>query len=119
MSVKWPVFIIMMFVIGAVICSVIEFTFVTSGTIYSQHTNNCMMTLMNSFNGISFTNPLVALSDILIGIGSITQVFFQILLWDYSFFTGGYEIVKYVVFWPLSIGFFLALMLSLRGTSSA
>lgn len=113
MAVKWPVFIIMMYCIGVVVCGVIEYFYFTQGA------TDSLFNLMNSVHGISFTNPLTALTDILIGVWSITQIFFHMLLWDYSFFTGGFEIVKYIVFWPLSIGFFLSLILAVKGTSSA
>ncbi len=113
MSVKWPYGIIMIYAIGVIVCGVIEYWF------FSQGATDSLFALMNNVQGISFSNPLTALFDILVDVWAITQVLFHILLWDFSFFTGGLAIIKYVIFWPLSIGFFLSFLFAVRGTSSA
>lgn len=113
MSTKWLVGIITIYVIGCIVCGVIEYTYFTQGA-----TDN-LFGLINNIRGISFTNPLTALTDILLDIWYTAKIIFSIILWDYSFFSGGYEIVKYIVFWPLSIGFFVSFILAVRGTSSA
>lgn len=113
MAVKWLIGIIMLYAIGTIVCGVIEYWYFTQGA------TDSLFGLMNSVQGISFTNPLTALTDILVSIWNITQILFRILLWDFSFFSGGFEIVKYIIFWPLSIGFFVSFIFAVRGTSSA
>lgn len=122
MATKWLIGIIMVYVIGGIVCLVAEYlAFQSSSSTYiTQEATNNLYSLINSVEGISFTNPLTALTDILVNIWTITQVLFRILIWDFSFFNAsGYEIIKYVVFWPLSIGFFVSFILAVRGTSSA
>lgn len=122
MAVKWLVGIIMAYVIGGIVCLVVEYIAFqhSGGTYITPEATNNLFGLINNVNGISFTNPLTALTDILVNIWAITQILFRILIWDFSFFNAeGYSIVKYVVFWPLTIGFFVSFILAVRGTSSA
>lgn len=113
MATKWLVGIIMMYIIGTLVCGIIEMTY------FTQDSTNTVYGLMTNIRGISFSNPLTALTDLLLDLWYITQLIFAIILWDFSFFEGGYEIVKYIVFLPLSIGFFVSFILAVRGTSSA
>jgi hypothetical protein len=113
MAVKWLVGIIMIYCIATLVCGIIEYSYFTQGS------TDSLFSLMSSVQGISFSNPLTALFDILIGVWTITQIIFHILLWDFSFFAGDYAIIKYIIFWPLSIGFFISFLFAIRGTSSA
>ena len=46
------------------------------------------------------------------------QAIWVALSWDYSFFTGYWEILRYVG-WCFSIGFIVSLVLAVRGTGSS
>jgi hypothetical protein len=113
MAVKWLVGILMIYTIATIICGVIEYSY------FSQGDTDSLFSLMNSVQGVSFSNPLTAVFDILVSVWTITQVIFNIILWNFSFFAGEYAIIKYVLFWPLSIGFFVSFLFAIRGTSSA
>lgn len=113
MATKWLIGIIMIYVIGTLVCGVIEMTYLTQGA------TDTMFGLMTNIKGISFSNPLTALTDLLLDLWYITQLIFSIIIWDFSFFEGEYAIIKYVIFLPLSVSFFVSFILAVRGTSSA
>lgn len=113
MATKWLIGIIMLYVIGSLVCGVIEMTYFTQGA------TDTIFGLMTNIHGISFSNPLTALTDLLLDLWYITQLIFSIIIWDFSFFEGEYSIIKFAVFIPLSISFFVSFILAVRGTSSA
>lgn len=112
MATKWMIFCIQLWVIGTIICGVVEFSYFTQGN------TDTLFQFLNTVEGVSFSNPITMVYDIIITVWALVQMLLKLLLWDYSFFTGSLAIVRYVFFIPISIGVFLSFIFALRGTSS-
>lgn len=66
----------------------------------------------------SFTNPLTAIGGFFIMVWAWMQAIWAVFWWDYSFFTGYWEILKYLC-WCISIGIVVSLVLAARGVGSS
>lgn len=76
---KWLVGLMTIFIVFQVLCGLVEKTY-----------------------GVETTRLILLMKPSL----SVTylQTFWDMLWFNYSFFHGGWEILKYVLFWPISIG---------------
>ena len=75
--------------------------------------------LLSQYKELDFSNVFTGVFSVLqVGWGYLKLVW-SLFWWDYSFFYGTYEIIRYFC-WTISIGIIVALILSVtRGTSSA
>lgn len=60
-----------------------------------------------------------SIADIIVNVGQFFNAFVDVITFDYAMFTGAWDIVRYVLFLPLSIGFVVAIVLALRGVGSS
>lgn len=101
-----------MFIVCSLLGGVLEMWYLR------QHEVSTMWAAMTAFDAVDLGNPLAAASGIVVGTWNLVKSCFQILTWDYAFFTGYWMVVRYF-FMTISLGVIVALFLSLRGTSSA
>ena len=67
----------------------------------------------------SFWNPIGAAIAYITVAWDYISVFWSMFWWDYSFFTGGWELVRFILFIPLSAGIIVSLVFAtIRGVSS-
>ena len=122
MPMKWTVGLVMAFMICSLICGVCE--------VASTETTDEVAILYKLLQPqVPEHSGIVGSAGAFITVGwNYIQTFWEMLWWDYSFFMkpaaegGGpneWAIIKYVIFWPLSVAAALSLILSLRGTSYA
>lgn len=76
--------------------------------------------LLTDYKEIEFTNPLVAVGTFVSVGWEYIKTIWAMFWWDYAFFDGYWAILKYAIFYPISIGLIVSLVLSaIRGVSSA
>jgi len=75
--------------------------------------------LLTGYKEIEFTNPLVAVGTFVSVGWEYVKAIWTMFWWNYAFFEGTWGIVKYAIFWPISIGLIVSLVLAaVRGVSS-
>ena len=109
---KWIIFFITSFVLMTVLSGIIEMSY------FGVSEQGTLQSILNEFSKLAFNNPVVGLASILIGFWNVLRLLFIALIWDYSFFTGQWQIVKYAFFFPISIGFVVSVIFAVRGTSA-
>ncbi len=111
MRTTWIVGIVMLYLLGAVISGTLELEYVGAGT-----TGTLFDLIQPDF--ASITNPLTAIAGFFIMLWGWIQALWKVFWWDYAFFTGNWEILKYFG-WCVSIGIVVSLVLAVRGTGSS
>jgi hypothetical protein len=96
MSTKMMIFIAFTFITGNLLCCFIEGTYLGEETI----------SIINILCGYSVTDiqSTGGMSWVSAATGFFTVGIPKLILWDYSFLEGGWEIVKYILLYPISIG---------------
>ncbi len=96
MSSKLIMFVYFVFFTGNFICMIIAGEYITSGD----------MNLMNALTG--YSNIQLAGPGILtipkLGAGFFIHGLPTMIFWNYSFLTGGWELFKFFVLYPITIG---------------
>jgi len=110
MRTTWIVGLCMLFFIGTGISLTLEMQYAGTGVI------DVFFALMKP-DFSSFTNPLTAVGGFFIMVWDWIDAMWKVLWWDYSFFTGSWEILKYLG-WCVSIGLIVSIVLAVRGTGS-
>ena len=101
----------LIYLVGVVISLGIQTQFPTDA-------GNLFHTIMN-VEWAQFANPLGAITGFVTVVRGVREALLGILIWDYSFFTGGYQIFQYAG-WVFSFALVVSLILSfVRGTSSS
>lgn len=108
---KWLIALGMVFIVCSILSGVLEMSYL------GNHETSTLWKAMSAFDIVDSSNPLSIASGVVVGMWNLIKAAFQILLWDYAFFTGYWLVVKYL-FMTISLGIVVALFLSLRGTSS-
>lgn len=109
---KWFIALGLLFVVGSMWSGICEQQYLggeTAGVFYS---------VMDTFNSLSFDNPLSAGWSLFIGTWTIIQCAVQMLLWDYAFFTG-YLVIFRLLGIVVSVSLIISLIIALKGASSA
>lgn len=113
MSPKWIIGLATLFIAGTVLSGLLELQYLGSaeaGLFYR---------LTHNYEAIEFTNPLVALGTFATVAWAYIGDIWTMFIWDYAFFEGSWSIFRYLIFWPISIGLIVSLILAaIRGVSS-
>jgi len=100
----------LIYLVGVLISLAIQTQFPTEA-------GNSFYTIMN-IEWAQFANPLGAITGFIPVTEAIIEAVIGVLIWDYSFFTGGYVIFRYAG-WVFSAVLVLTMILSfVRGASS-
>lgn len=96
MSTKLMMFIAFVFISGNLLCCFIE------GTTLGEETTS----IINILCGYSTTDIQVigGMSWVSAASGFFTVGIPKLILWDYSFLQGGWELFKYLMLFPISLG---------------
>jgi hypothetical protein len=93
-----------------------------SGILEQQYLGNesagVLFSVMDTFDSLNFSNPLSAGWSLFVGTWAIIKCAFQMLLWDYAFFTGYYIIFR-VLLITISVSIIISLVMALKGASGA
>lgn len=122
MRATWVVGLAMLWLIGTLISLTLESTYIGQELQYTEAgavvgTVSTLDKLMNpEFQ--EFTNPLTFIVGIFNIVWDYLGVLWNMLWWNYVFFTGVWSIFKYIG-WCISLGVVLMLVLAIRGTSSS
>jgi len=110
MATKWLIGIIFAWVILSVVSGIPEGTYFSGGgTIW-----NAVM----GFQALDLTNPLTAVSDIMMSLKDLFVGIFEVITWKFSFFTGVFAIFRWILF-AITLAVIVSFIMALRGTSSA
>lgn len=94
MSAKLMMFMAFGYVVGTFICLIIEGS--SFGAAEAGFINNLTVFREVQVFGL-WTMPAL-------NIDFFTKGIPKLLMWDYSFLSGGYSMIKWFILWPLSIG---------------
>lgn len=96
MSVKMMMFIAFTFITGNLLCCFIEGSYLGEETV----------SVINILCGYSTTDLQATggMSWVSAATGFFTVGIPKLILWDYSFLEGGWELFKYIVLYPITIG---------------
>lgn len=103
--------IFMLYLIGTAISLTLEGEYLGTGLV------DTFFRVMRPEFG-SFSNPLTAIGGFFIMVWAWIQALWAVFWWNYSFFTGYWEVLKYLG-WCLSIGIVVSLVLAVRGVGSS
>lgn len=97
MSAKLLMFFAFIYFVGTFLCLSIE------GEYYQDQD----MTIVNQLTGVSFIEAQDAGPWAIpkMAVGFFTNGIPKLILWNYTFLQGGYEIVKWLLLYPLTVGF--------------
>lgn len=112
MSNKWTIGIMVIFVVLTVMSGICEYT------VFGDDDTSLLQRLMTTPD-ISETTSIVGAVFGYIGFGwDYLQTLWDVLWFDYSFFQGQWLLVKYILFYPVSIAFVISIILAIRGVGS-
>lgn len=97
-STKWIIGLFMLFAICTIFSNIIEETYYTSSNITT------MYDAMMSFKAVSFANPITFIWGILVGLGQVMTALYNALIWNYSFLQGDWQLIRWLVCIPISVG---------------
>jgi len=111
MATKWLIGIIFMHIILSVISGISEGTYLTGmGAVWQA---------IMSFQALDLTNPLTAVSDIMMSLKDLFIGIFEVITWKFSFWTTGvWQIFRWLMF-AVTFAVIVSFIMALRGTSSA
>lgn len=122
MRAGWLVGLAILWIIGTLISVTLEATYIGQELQYTETgevvgTVSTLDKLMNpEFD--EFTNPLTFVVGVFNIVWDYIGVLWNMLWWNYVFFTGVWSIFKYIG-WCISLGLIMSLVLAIRGTSSS
>ena len=111
MRISWLTAMGLLFLVGTIISLTLEGQYLDTGDT-SIFWNIVHPTFTN------YTNPLLAIGGFFIWMLDWARALWKMLWWDYSFFTGSYEVFRYVGL-AVSVGFVVSIVLAIRGTGSS
>lgn len=114
MKTSWIIGIFTMFILLSLISGILEAQYLGG-----QEDQVDTFTKLMSPPSFTSMNPLNVLWTVVtIGWHYLTA-FWDMLWFNYAFFTGGWTIIKWIVFFPISIGVVFSFISLIRGTSSS
>jgi len=110
---KWIISLAILFLGGTILSGLLDMQYIGSGEA------SLFQRLIEGGEQLNFSNPITGIYSILKVGWTYMQLIWAMFWWDYSFFYGSYEIIRYFC-WTISVGIIVSLILSItRGTSSA
>lgn len=111
MRTAWIIGMAMLYVVLSVVSGIDE------GTYFGGTGVETIWMGFTSFEIVDYSNPLTAVSGVLVALKDLGVGLFEILTWKFSFFTGSWVIVRFVL-GAISLGVMVSMILALRGTAS-
>ena len=111
MRTAWIVGFAMLYVILTVISGIDE------GTYFGGTGVETIWSGFNTLKVVDFTNPLTAITGVLVALKDLCVGLFEILTWKFSFFVGPYTIFRFIL-GSISLGVMVGIILAIRGTAS-
>jgi hypothetical protein len=110
---KWLIALAILFVVGSLLSGIIEQQYLGSSQVGVLHG------LIGGYEQVDFSNPLIGIGSLLSIVWNSFKALWNMFWWNYAFFDGEWVIIKYALFWPISFGMVITLVLSLtRGIST-
>ena len=111
MRTAWIVGFAMLYVVLTVVSGIDE------GTYFGGTGVETIWSGFTTLKVVDFTNPLSAITGVLVALKDLCVGLFEILTWKFSFFTGAYVIFRFIL-GAISLGVMTSLILAIRGTAS-
>jgi len=111
MRTAWIIGLAMGYVLLTVISGIDE------GTYFGGTGVETLWSGFKSVQVVDFTNPLNTVSGIIVALKNLMIGLFEIMTWKFSFFTGAFLIVRYILS-AISLGVVVSIIMALRGTAS-
>jgi hypothetical protein len=102
MSAKMIIFVVFLFTVGTLVSLIIEGTYMGSGEEWDVMQSLTGYSSINVAGGGGLSMPKMCYGFVMHGIP-------KILFWDYSFLTGGFALVKWILLYPISAGIVYAM----------
>jgi len=114
MKTSWFIGLFTLFIVLSLLSGIMELAYLGGSEDHSNVISTLMTAQIDTSTGLLgiVWSSLVLTKDIIVAIWSA-------LWFDYAFFTGQYQIIRWAFFIPLSIGLIVSLLMAIRGTSSA
>ena len=112
MSIKWIIGLMTAFVILTILSGIIEMQYLGTSDAGILHN------IITAPKITTFNDPISIVVTLATATLNIAKALWQAFWWDYAFFQGYWVIIKYALFWPISIGIIVAFLLAIRGVSS-
>ncbi len=104
MNPKWIIGLSLLFIVGNVLCSVLAMVGPLEGAPSEGHTATYWLDqCINNFSAVGQGGWHV-ITGIALGIWSFLMALANMFIWNYSFFEGYWQILRWVVFMPISVG---------------
>jgi hypothetical protein len=111
MNVKWVIGLVAIFVLGSMLSGIMENVYLGAGG--EQEGVIERLFSMPSFSGQGIFGVT---ETILVATVNWVGAFWDLLWWNYAFFTGFYAIIRYAVCFPISIGMIYGMFTVMRGS---
>lgn len=111
MNIKWVIGLVMIFILGSMLSGIMELQFL-SGDANQQSVIEGLFGWAN----ISGSGLYGVAESIIVATPGVIGSFFQMLVWDYAFFDGSYQIIRWVVCMPITAGMLYGLFMVIRGS---
>ena len=106
MDTKWLWGLGIIFVVGTIISNILEYINPYEGvtTIWTAYSS-----WQAFFDSATWSNAVTGIGDTLVAI-------WNMFIWNYSFFEGTWELVRWIICLPLSVALFVPLLISVAQT---
>lgn len=105
-NLKWVIGLALMFGILTVISQIVEAQYYSSDIVTFK-------TAFDHITAVSTKDWWGSIWEVFKGFGDFLRAIVNIFLWDYSFFTGDFAIIRWVLFVPMSVITFFSLILEI------
>jgi hypothetical protein len=109
---KWIIFFMTTFILLTIFSGVLEMTYVGTSE------QGTLLSSVTALGNLRWTDAVTIFVSGIRALGIVVRLIFGALFWDYSFFTGTWQILRWAFFFPISVGFVFSVILAVRGTSS-
>lgn len=110
MDVKWVIGLVMIFIVGSLLSGVMEMQFLSG-----EGDQQAVITQLFSWANFSGSGFWDISETIIVATPQVIGAFFKMLVWDYAFFDGSYQIIRWVVCMPITAGALFGLFTVMRG----
>ena len=112
MASKWLIGVTMLFLIGTVVCNVIEFQAPIGSPGTEGSAGWYVWTALNSWELVKISD-MSSWWNIMVGLENIMVALWHMLLWQYNFLEGDWWLIRWILLFPISVGLVFSLLITL------
>jgi len=113
MKTSWFIGLFTLFITLSILSGIMEMVYLGGSEDHSNVISTLMTAQIDTSTGLLgiLWSSIILTKDIIVAIWAA-------LWFDYAFFEGQYQIIRWAFFFPVSIGLIISLLMAIRGTSS-